>query len=156
TGESKDHIYRSLYESLQPMGHEARQQVLDEMLFSCRESSRGRKSHRTLSVQELESLALETGFEIAAHTVTHPVLATQPIEVHYPEVKDSRNRLEALIGRPVRSFSYPYGGSHHYTAATVRAVRETGFVRACTTRARAVHRADSSYEMARINVTDMD
>jgi len=151
----KESRYRSIYERLQPMGHEARQQVL-QMLSSCGEGNRGRKSHRTLAVEELQALARETAFEIGAHTVTHPVLAAQPIEVQYAELKDSRNWLEALLGRPVRSVSYPYGGSHHYTAATVEAVREIGFVRACTTRAGAVHRTDSPYEMARINVTDMD
>lgn len=52
---------------------------------------------------------IDGGWEIGSHTVTHPKLTTVADEPLERELRESRERLEALLGRPCRSIAYPYG-----------------------------------------------
>ena len=155
-GETREQIHMRLYAILQPLAHQARRQLLDEMLAACNQTPAARPSHRTLTAEELQRLASDDLFEIGAHTVTHPLLAAQPIEAQCTELRDSKSWLEQMLNRPVTSFSYPFGGRGHYSDSTVQAVRQAGFHRACTTEPRPVSRVDNPHELGRINVTDMD
>jgi peptidoglycan/xylan/chitin deacetylase (PgdA/CDA1 family) len=149
-------LYLSVYEILQPLPHEIRRDVLDQLLALSDQPSSRRESHRSLTQEEVCELAGGGLVEIGAHTATHPVLAAQPLKAQREELLQSKTWLEDLLGRPVTSFSYPYGGSRHYSSETVQAVREFGFARACTTSSHSVRRSDGQYELPRFNVTDMD
>ena len=102
------------------------------------------------------ALAADNLFEIGAHTVTHPLLSAQPADVQHVEIRESKQWLETFLDRRITSFSYPYGGTQHYNAASVRAARCAGFSKACTTASRCISERDSPYELPRIVVTDMD
>src|SRR5277367_6410936 len=54
----------------------------------------------TLSASDLRELA-KAGFEIGAHTVTHPVLTDIDGDAVAREVLESKNTLEAILGREV-------------------------------------------------------
>ena len=149
-------LYLSLYEKLKPLADGARRDVMGQLLEWGGQSPGRRESHRSLSQEEVCDLARGGLVEIGAHTVTHPVLATQPLQAQHEELRQSKACLEELLGWPVTSFSYPYGGSGHYSWETVQAVREQGFFRACTTSAHSVKKSDGEYELPRFNVTDMD
>jgi peptidoglycan/xylan/chitin deacetylase (PgdA/CDA1 family) len=69
--------------------------------------------------------------EIGAHTETHCSLAALPAADQRHEVAASKARLEQLLGLPVTSFAYPYGGHDDYTVETARIVKEAGFACAC-------------------------
>lgn len=70
------------------------------------------------------------GFEIGAHTVTHPDLGViGPAEAER-EVADSRARLEAEIGRPVDLFCYPFGGPAQLSEPNREVIRRLG-MRCC-------------------------
>ena len=152
---SRSSLYVSLYRELQPMPHGERREVLNQLLDSSHQSSSVRESHRIMSAEEVGTLADGGLIEIGAHTVTHPPLSSQPLETQRAEVQNSKSWVEERLGRPIASFSYPFGGSTHYSAETVRAVREAGYLRACTNAARRVARADSLYELPRFNTSDM-
>lgn len=47
--------------------------------------------------------------EIGSHTLTHPILTTIPDDQLVNEIRESRDQLEALTGKPVLSFCYPNG-----------------------------------------------
>lgn len=86
---------------------------------------------RPLTTAELRELADHPLVEIGAHTLSHPDLTTlAPREVRR-EVVEGRDRLEALLNRPVTSFSYPHGGVNERVQ---RAVRESGCRLACASR----------------------
>lgn len=70
------------------------------------------------------------GVEIESHTVTHPMLTHVSDEQLRKELIDSRQRLEAELQRPVKSFCYPNGA---YDERIRRAVAEAGYVCAVTT-----------------------
>jgi peptidoglycan/xylan/chitin deacetylase (PgdA/CDA1 family) len=152
----RDPIYRQLYAELQPLPHEARRRRLDALAVNAGACKSARPTHRILAEDELWQLDAHPLFEIGAHTVTHPVLAALSPANQSAEVSDSKNYLEALLGHPVTSFSYPYGGSGHYSALTVQAVRQAGFERACTTAGYPLQKPTPRHEWGRLNVTDMD
>jgi peptidoglycan/xylan/chitin deacetylase (PgdA/CDA1 family) len=96
-----------------------------------------------LMLNETEIRALhELGFEIGAHTVTHPILTRIEADAARREIAESKATLEAITGAPVRTFAYPNGRPHEdYDHSHVRMVRESGFTGAVSTAwgAAAVH-----------------
>jgi peptidoglycan/xylan/chitin deacetylase (PgdA/CDA1 family) len=83
---------------------------------------------------------LSLGFEIGAHTLTHPWLTTIPIPEAKNEIADSKKKLEDLFGVLIKHFCYPYGD---FNDAVVDLVRQAGFETACTVEEDTVrHRVD--------------
>ena len=148
-------LYFSLYHFLQPLTHDVRVELMDQLLHHSGQTATVRPSHRVVTRDEIDKLARTDLFEIGSHTITHPKLSTQSIETQQTEVLGSKKWLEELLGKPIVSFSYPYGGPHHYTRVTVETVRNSGFKCACTTGARPVERTDAPLELPRFNVIDM-
>ena len=146
----------SLYKQLQPLSHEIRRQIMDQLLAWSDRSAGARRSHVCLTHEEVRRLAADDLFEIGSHTVTHPVLSARPLESQYMELRASKTMLEDLVERRVASCSYPYGGTGHYSPDTMKTVAEIGYARACTTSAHAVSRCDLPYAIPRFNITDMD
>src|SRR5260370_31710570 len=75
--------YFELYEKLQPLDHNVRRRFLDRLLEWSGLTAGGRESHRSLTVDEVMRLRSEGLFEMGVHTVTHPLLAAQPLESRY-------------------------------------------------------------------------
>jgi peptidoglycan/xylan/chitin deacetylase (PgdA/CDA1 family) len=70
------------------------------------------------------------GFEIGAHTVTHPDLGRAPPETARGEADAGRLELETRLGAPVPDFCFPFGGRLNLTDANRDAIRGLGF-RSC-------------------------
>ena len=71
------------------------------------------------------------GIEFGAHTVTHCHLPSTDDRTAREEIRASREAVEAITGRPCRSFAYPFG---KYEPRHVDIVRDAGFESAVTTR----------------------
>lgn len=82
---------------------------------------------RILSAGEIRELAAE-GVEIGAHSADHIWLPGLSHAKALDQLRRSRAVLEDLLGRPVRTMAYPYGG---HDAGTVRAAEEAGYEVAC-------------------------
>ena len=88
-----------------------------------------------LSDAQLRELA-QAGHEIGGHTVDHTVLTTLTPEGAREQVARGRDRLAALLGRPIRSFAYPNGRPvRDYDAGHAAMLRELGFEAAVSTAA---------------------
>lgn len=72
------------------------------------DEARGSAIHPLMTAEQLRYWAAE-GIEFGAHSRTHPDLATVPAAVAEEELLRSRDELEALLGRRVTVFAYPYG-----------------------------------------------
>jgi peptidoglycan/xylan/chitin deacetylase (PgdA/CDA1 family) len=72
------------------------------------------------------------GFEIGAHTRTHPDLGRASQADAYEEVAGARRVLETRLGSPVRSFAYPYGGPEHMNEPNRALVRAAGYECCCS------------------------
>lgn len=73
------------------------------------------------------------GFELAAHTVSHPSLAHESEERMAVEIADSVARVTRETGCAPLVFSYPYGRPADLTAVVCAAVRASGCRAAVTT-----------------------
>ena len=78
---------------------------------------------------ELRALAA-AGWELGAHTMTHPDLSTLDYDTCLKEIEESRAELERITGVSVQTFAYPFG---RYGPAALAAVRDAGFLAAVTT-----------------------
>jgi peptidoglycan/xylan/chitin deacetylase (PgdA/CDA1 family) len=72
----------------------------------------------------------DRGMEIGAHTCSHPWLAALPPDEQRREILGSKQILEEKLGRPVKSFAYPYGYRDSFNAETAAIVGEN-FESAC-------------------------
>jgi peptidoglycan/xylan/chitin deacetylase (PgdA/CDA1 family) len=101
---------------------------------SVRMPARRGETHRPLTVDELVRLANNPLVEIAAHTMSHPVLAHATAEQQHREIVDSRTALVEMTGAPVRAFAYPFGApSTDFANTAPGTVRAAGFDTAFTT-----------------------
>lgn len=104
---------------------------------------------RMMTVQELRDLH-DAGFELGAHTVTHPDLANLDRPSCLREMVDSRATLERETGATVDTFAYPFC---HYGQAAIEAAREAGFLCAVTCQGRG---GWAPLEMKRALITGKD
>jgi len=92
------------------------------------------------------------GWEVDAHTLTHPDLTTvDPTELRH-QVAGSRAAIRRMFHQPVDFFCYPSG---RYDDAVVAAVRAAGFLGATTTN-EGFARPDSLYTLDRVRVNGSD
>ena len=78
---------------------------------------------------ELRELAA-AGWELGAHTMTHPDLSTLDYDACLSEIEDGRTELERIAGCPVETFAYPFG---RYGPAALAAVKDSKLLAAVTT-----------------------
>lgn len=149
-------LYRSLCQLLRPLSEGERRKVLGELLAWAGAEPVGRSTHRALSPDEVFHLAEGELVEVGAHTVTHPVLSALPAAAQQAEIQRSKARLEEILGRPVTTFSYPYGSRSDYTPETVALVREAGFACACSSLADVVWRRTDRFQLPRVLVRNWD
>ena len=101
-----------------------------------------------MSAGQIKRMA-DSGFEIGSHGLAHahlPALADSDLA---REMRDSKHLLEDITGRPVVSFSYPYG---EFDRRVAEAAEAAGYLNAVSTRLGALTRAGGEYEIPRINV----
>jgi peptidoglycan/xylan/chitin deacetylase (PgdA/CDA1 family) len=92
---------------------------------------------------------VRAGWEIDAHTITHPDLTTVDAARLRDEVAGSRKRLRRLFGVPVSFFCYPSG---RYDATVVAAVRAAGYLGATTTHLGWASPGDDAFTLPRLRV----
>jgi peptidoglycan/xylan/chitin deacetylase (PgdA/CDA1 family) len=151
---SRHGIYRDLCRELMGSSADAREVVLEQLRCWSGEAPQGRPSHRTLREDELVTLADGGLVEIGAHTMHHPRLAELTPEQQSEEIRGGRNRLESILGRPPRGFSYPYGGRADYNRDSIRLVRDAGFAFACSNFGGPVANREDVFQVRRVIVRD--
>jgi peptidoglycan/xylan/chitin deacetylase (PgdA/CDA1 family) len=81
-----------------------------------------------MSWEELATLA-DAGWEIGAHTRTHPHMTKLDDAALAEQLRTSKEDCESHLGRPCRSFAYPYSDEDE---RVVEATRKAGFTAATT------------------------
>lgn len=84
--------------------------------------------------ETLRALSGAPDVTIGAHTLTHPMLAKHEIETARREIAESKARLEAELGLPIRHFAYPVGDPGSAGPREFGLAAEAGFAGAVTTR----------------------
>jgi peptidoglycan/xylan/chitin deacetylase (PgdA/CDA1 family) len=96
---------------------------------------------------------IRAGWEIDAHTFTHPDLTTVDAAQLRHEVADSRTVLRRTYRVPVNFFCYPAG---RVDDTVVAAVRAAGYLGATTTEPGLAAPSDDPYRLPRIRVNGSD
>jgi peptidoglycan/xylan/chitin deacetylase (PgdA/CDA1 family) len=105
-----------------------------------------------LKPKEIRAM-IAAGWEVDAHTLTHPDLTTVGPSQLQQEVAGSRQRLRRLFGVPVNFFCYPAG---RFSPAVIGAVRHAGYLGATTTAAGYASPDQPPFELRRIRVHGND
>ncbi|MFQ5757771.1 MAG: polysaccharide deacetylase family protein [Acidiferrobacterales bacterium] len=93
----------------------------------------------------------DSGMDIGAHTVTHPILASLDDRAAHLEIAASRQRLETITRREVTLFAYPSGKpDRDYAPRHVTMVSELGFIAAVSTTPGAATRSTDVYQLPRL------
>jgi len=98
--------------------------------------------------QTIKGLAAK-GFEIGAHSVSHPLMDKISPERCYKEMSESRRALEEALGRKVRHMAYPHGA---YNQTAVKLAGEVGYYTACTCEFYLAGLNSEFLELPRINI----
>lgn len=78
---------------------------------------------RMLTWKQVREMLAGGLLEFGSHTMRHRNLASIPIEEADWEMRESRLRLEAKLGRPVLAFAYPYGAGAYAPPVRAAALR---------------------------------
>ncbi len=116
-------------------------------------SKRGASAWRPLlSAEQVKAMRAE-GMRFGGHTRTHSRLPETGSDQIDAEVGGCREDLERLLGEPIESFAYPYGGYDERAAA---AVERAGFGVACTVEPQLAGPGSEPMEIPRIEVRGAD
>lgn len=84
---------------------------------------------KVMSLEQIRALPREL-VTIGSHTLTHPMLPLINEQRARLEIRESRARLEELLGREIMLFSFPFGG---FNDELIDLCREAGYRRVFTT-----------------------
>jgi len=154
---SRHRAYRDLHRLLHPLGNEEREAALSQLRAQADVGENdGRVTSRAMKPQEIRRLAEGGLIGIGSHTETHPVLSALPIEEQRREIRQSKRRLEEILGCPVTAFSYPYGENAAIGQDVVGLVQEAGYLLACANFPAPVNRWTNPFLLPRYLIRDWD
>jgi peptidoglycan/xylan/chitin deacetylase (PgdA/CDA1 family) len=105
-----------------------------------------------LTKHQVEGM-IAAGWEVGAHTLTHPDLTTVDDATLRREVAGSRTLLQRRLGVPVNAFCYPAGRNDARVRAAVRAA---GYKTATTVEPGIARPGDDPFALPRIRVNGTD
>ena len=146
-------LYKSVWRLLQLLADAERREILDRLAEWAGIEPTSRPSYRGVTGDELRQLASSGLIDIGGHTMTHPALPELSAAGQRQEIRASKARIEAILGRSIESFAYPYGA---HSGETVDLVRQAGFQRACTTVPALVQPHTDPFRVPRVQVEDWD
>jgi peptidoglycan/xylan/chitin deacetylase (PgdA/CDA1 family) len=83
------------------------------------------------------------GMVIGSHTVNHLCMSKLSVDEQTKEITGSFAFLETILGRPrLKTFCYPYGGFHSFTAETERLLDQAGCLFSFNVEPREIAQAD--------------
>jgi peptidoglycan/xylan/chitin deacetylase (PgdA/CDA1 family) len=145
--------YMAIHQILKPLKPSDRNQAMRDLFAWADVDSKARPDYRPLTEAELIQLAQSEFVDIGAHSMTHPLLATMSPADQKAEIAGSRQKLKAILGSHVNTFSYPNG---NLASETVEIVKATGFEAALTIDGKAVEVGANPFRLGRFGVGDWD
>ena len=89
------------------------------------------------------------GWEIGAHTLTHPHLSQLPLDEVATEIINSKQALETRLNTKIETFAYPYGDLNENVKEAVRAA---GFALGIATDTGGLRLEDDRMQVFRVNM----
>jgi len=148
--------YLDAHRLLRPLQYKKQEGVLADLREQIADNGQCRPDYQALTPEEVRLLAADGLVEVGSHTVTHPVLSVQPVEVQRYELVESKVQLEAILGRPVTSLAYSYGGGGDAGDKTAALAREAGYEIGCANLPALVTNQSDIFQLPRFLVRDWD
>ena len=149
----RQRLFLELWQWMVGAPADARERALDALMQWSGVSTAPARERLPLDAHELAELAKHPLIEVGCHTRGHARLTNLTVADQRREIRQGRDDLEALLGRPVTTFSYPYGACDRASRAIVR---DAAFQLACTSRPAAVTATSRRYALPRLQVIDQD
>jgi peptidoglycan/xylan/chitin deacetylase (PgdA/CDA1 family) len=149
-------IYSELCARFQSLSAEEIDEGIGQLREMTNDNGEARLENIPMSKEQLRSLSGGRLIEIGAHTRSHINLAAQNANRQWDEIEGSKKDLEQILGKPIESFSYPFGTLDHYTDTSIKCVRDVGFKNALSNYTGNVTRLTSLYEIPRRMVRNWD
>jgi len=149
-------MYAALNALMQRVGPDCRDSWFDQLVSWAAPGEIGRDMHRSMTAEELKSLAASPWATVGAHTVTHSALSALAEEQQRKEIFTSKKVLKDLTGAEITTFSYPFGRKTDYNQTSVRLCREAGFIKAASNFPGQVHRWTDPFQIPRHLVRNWD
>jgi peptidoglycan/xylan/chitin deacetylase (PgdA/CDA1 family) len=144
-------FFNTIWAAIHPLPEAEQSHVLQQLRIWVTTNPQPRDSNRPLTGDELIKLGQSPMIEIGAHTVTHPCLTAHPSTIQQTEIEQSKVQLEAILDRPITTFSYPFGAANTETTAITA---DLGFDCACSTVSDIVWRQSNRFQFPRFKVDD--
>lgn len=106
---------------------------------------------RVMTEEQLR--CLPSLISVGSHTLTHPNLIEQDDASSQREITESRRRLEALLGRPVTTFSFPHG---EFDSRTIEQCRDAGYERVFTIEPSVIRSGQVGFVVGRVAADPWD
>ena len=106
--------------------------------------------HRAMSWNQVRGL-IRHGFEIGAHTKTHPILSRCSSEQIRDEVVGSKHKIEQELGRPCLHFASPNGQPDDWNDEVLSVIKQN-FASLSTTISRFAKDGDDPFLIPRITI----
>lgn len=104
-------------------------------------------------VRELDAAPM---IEVGAHGHTHAILSDLSDSDAVEEIRLSKSRLAEELGHDIELFAYPFGQGRHISPVAMRAIRDFGFIGACSTFWRTTHRPGDQFVIGRVMINGVD
>lgn len=155
-GHSRDRLLKMIYPTARRLSPRQRDAELASLARSIGHSTE-LQQERAMDETELKSLAAHPLITLGAHTATHSQLAALSAADQQDEIASSLQKLESVIGRPVTTFSYPFGiKSRDYTTATMDAAKRAGLGHAIAADLNVVTQKAEDFAIPRLWIHDWD
>ena len=112
-----------------------------------------RQAYRTMNTDEIRMISKDPLISVGAHTVNHILCDHENKTVQYKEIKESKEKLEGIIEKPVELFAYPNGNIGKETRGILR---DLGFMRAFTCEHACIDHDDNPFDIPRCAVLNWE
>jgi len=153
TADERRAAFWELYHVLKDQPADAREQLIGQVLVWSKTGAEPPPGARPMTVDEIRTLVANPNLTVGAHGVHHACLPAQSEEAQRADVAGCRRDLEAIVGRPVTAFAYPFGA---WSARTARIVRQAGFALAVTCDDEPVRAGGDPWRLPRLDVKPHD
>lgn len=136
---------------LKEISNDSRQKVLYSIQHQLMSelNEKDKDKYRLIKIDDIKNIDNELVY-IGSHGVTHELFSKLTNSELEHEIKDSKETLEKVVGKPIKYFAYPSGD---YTIEAINTLKRYGYTAAFTTREGYFIDKDM-YEINRISIDD--
>lgn len=150
---SRKAMYTQLLPVLRRMDFVTRENIFAE-IKALLPVSVPRRSHRSVTEQELQEMSSSPSVTIGAHTVNHCSLNWLNIDEQKLEIQRSIRTIEKITGKKVSDFSYPFGTGNDFSKDTIGICKNVGMEFVSANIPGCVHAKSNPYSFPRFLVRD--